>query len=216
MPGGSASTGCGLWRSRPRSAACLRWYEGRRAHTSLRPRSPVSRPLPPMWSLARQASKWGGGPPQLGSPVGRCSSRTTHRLAQIRLKVAFKNNLSPGAIAGAAPVRERHAVHAEEGERLGGRRRRPVERGASPTEARPGADGSWPLTLSPTSRTLGRACRAIERYAIDAWGSSTNFFAAPLSKSLYPCGASSRVMTVALTAFAICTLSWRIACINLR
>ena len=29
-----------------------------------------------------------------------------------------------------------------------------------------------------------------------------NFFAAPLSKSLYPVGASSRVMTVAFTALA--------------
>ena len=38
-------------------------------------------------------------------------------------------------------------------------------------------------------------------------GSMTNFFAAPLSKSLYPVGASSKEMTVTLTAFAIWILS---------
>ena len=47
-------------------------------------------------------------------------------------------------------------------------------------------------------------------------GSSTYFFAAPLSKSLYPCGASSSEITVAFTAFAICTLSCKIACISCR
>jgi hypothetical protein len=47
-------------------------------------------------------------------------------------------------------------------------------------------------------------------------GSMTNFLAAPLSKSLYPCGASSRVMMVALTARAGCTLSCRIAIMSWR
>jgi len=39
--------------------------------------------------------------------------------------------------------------------------------------------------------------------AIERCGSMMNFFAAPLSKSLYPCGAWSSEITVALTAFAI-------------
>ena len=47
-------------------------------------------------------------------------------------------------------------------------------------------------------------------------GSRMNFFAAPLSKSLYPVGASSSVMTVAFTALAICTLSCRMAIISPR
>lgn len=38
-------------------------------------------------------------------------------------------------------------------------------------------------------------------------GSITNFLAKPLSKSLYPLGASSKVMTVTLTALAILILS---------
>src|SRR5450759_4209141 len=48
------------------------------------------------------------------------------------------------------------------------------------------------------------------------WGSMTNFFAAPLSKSAYPCGASSRLITVAFTALAICALPDRIMFITCR
>src|SRR6266852_9761330 len=47
-------------------------------------------------------------------------------------------------------------------------------------------------------------------------GSSTNFFAAPLSKSRYPRGASSNRNTSTLTAFAISTLSCRMAIISCR
>ena len=53
-----------------------------------------------------------------------------------------------------------------------------------------------------------------QRDATMPCGSMTNFLAAPLSKSAYPWGASSRGMTVALTAFAICTLSCRMAFIR--
>src|SRR5450755_1249376 len=47
-------------------------------------------------------------------------------------------------------------------------------------------------------------------------GSSTNFFAAPLSKSRYPRGASSNDNTSTFTAFATFTLSCRIAIISFR
>src|SRR5580704_17413478 len=47
-------------------------------------------------------------------------------------------------------------------------------------------------------------------------GSSTNFFAAPLSKSWYPRGASSNGNTVTFTAFATFTLSCRMAIISCR
>jgi hypothetical protein len=53
-------------------------------------------------------------------------------------------------------------------------------------------------------------------YLISPCGFSTNFLAAPLSKSLYPLGASSRGVTVALTALPIWTLSCRMACISFR
>jgi hypothetical protein len=43
----------------------------------------------------------------------------------------------------------------------------------------------------------------INHAASSEWGSITNFFAVPLSKSTYPFGASSSLMTVTLTAFAI-------------
>jgi hypothetical protein len=49
---------------------------------------------------------------------------------------------------------------------------------------------------------------------ISPCGFSTNFLAAPWSKSLYPRGASSREMTVAFTAFAICARSFRIICMS--
>ena len=44
---------------------------------------------------------------------------------------------------------------------------------------------------------------AICDYLTDLCGSMTNFLAAPLSKSLYPCGASSSEITVTFTALAI-------------
>ena len=44
---------------------------------------------------------------------------------------------------------------------------------------------------------------AIRDYLTDLCGSMTNFLAAPLSKSLYPCGASSSEITVTFTALAI-------------
>lgn len=48
------------------------------------------------------------------------------------------------------------------------------------------------------------------------WGSMTNFWATPLSKALYPAGASSSEIGFALTAFAMWTLSERIAFIKSR
>src|SRR5712692_2261035 len=47
-------------------------------------------------------------------------------------------------------------------------------------------------------------------------GSSTNFFATPLSKSWYPRGASSNGNTSTLTALAIFTLSCRMVIISCR
>ena len=44
---------------------------------------------------------------------------------------------------------------------------------------------------------------ALRDYLTDLCGSMTNFLAAPLSKSLYPCGASSSEITVTFTALAI-------------
>jgi hypothetical protein len=49
---------------------------------------------------------------------------------------------------------------------------------------------------------------------IKSLGLITNFLATPWSKSWYPAGASSRVMTVALTASAMCARSLRIICIS--
>ena len=65
-------------------------------------------------------------------------------------------------------------------------------------------------------RTSSAVGSAVGQWAIIPCGSMTNFFATPESNWAYPCGASSREMTVALTAFAICTLSRRIAFISFR
>ena len=51
-----------------------------------------------------------------------------------------------------------------------------------------------------SSCAMGDGCSHAESIP---WGSSTNFLAAPQSKSLYPLGASSRAITVTLTASAI-------------
>src|SRR5262249_35570871 len=53
-------------------------------------------------------------------------------------------------------------------------------------------------------------------YLIIPCGSSTYLRAAPLSKSAYPSGARSSGITVALTFFAICVRSCRIAIMSLR
>src|SRR5690606_2005022 len=53
-------------------------------------------------------------------------------------------------------------------------------------------------------------------YRMEPWASMTYFFAAPLSNSSYPRGASSRLMTSALTALAMWILSLRIACMRPR
>ncbi len=45
-------------------------------------------------------------------------------------------------------------------------------------------------------------------------GSMTNFLATPLSKSAYPCGASSSDMTVAFTTFAISAFPFKMAFIS--
>lgn len=72
-----------------------------------------------------------------------------------------------------------------------------------------------------TRRCRGSSCEKAlassgHQDLINPWGSSTNFFDTPESKAEYPDGASSREMTVALTALAIWTLSLRIACIRSR
>ena len=78
-------------------------------------------------------------------------------------------------------------------------RRRPVQAG-SPHRQGVGDPG---LTGVPPMDQATMPC-----------GSRTYFFAAPWSKSAYPWGAWSSGITVALTALAICTLSWRIAFIR--
>ena len=70
------------------------------------------------------------------------------------------------------------------------------------------------------SHSAGRAAAAAAarcaglQVLISPCGSKTNFLAAPWSKSWYPFGASSSVITVALTAFAISARSLRIICMS--
>ena len=52
------------------------------------------------------------------------------------------------------------------------------------------------------------------QFLIIPCGSITYFFEAPLSKSAYPLGASSKLITYTLTALAILILSYNIAYIK--
>src|SRR5579864_7623356 len=73
------------------------------------------------------------------------------------------------------------------------------------------------LTTSQETQTPAVASSApVLRDLTIPCGSSTNFFAAPLSKSRYPRGASSNGKTSTFTAFAIFTLSCRMAIISCR
>ena len=153
-------------------------------------------------------------------PDSRPPRATARKRAWPRSGPPRPTRSQPTRRSAVGPKSRRGCSRASWSARRGGRA--PGRTPAAPGRARPlpfARRGQEPAApgLQPFSRPPcpGRAARVL-RYLIDAWGSSTNFFAAPLSKSLYPCGASSRVMTVALTAFAICTLSWRMACINLR
>src|ERR1035438_6141823 len=77
-----------------------------------------------------------------------------------------------------------------------------------PARAQPYVRGH--IARSATSGGAEASHRLVVR-ATCPWGSITNLRAAPLSKSAYPFGASSRDMTVAATALAICTRSLRMA-----
>ena len=88
--------------------------------------------------------------------------------------------------------------------------------------------GSRPLQLAISPRIKAGCSREnpagvrgemgqTSRYAGIKWcGLITNFLATPLSNSAYPLGASSRLIISTFTAFAICTLSYKMACMSWR
>ena len=107
--------------------------------------------------------------------------------------------------------------HRERRDRTGRARIPEVRRGAWPAAGSTGPTTSRPTAEpTPSEHRLRRTDQAVFTLPVVLCASSTNLRATPESNSAYPSGASSRPITVALTASPMCTLSCRIAFIRPR
>ena len=158
------------------------------------------------WSGAVRSVRPGRG---MSGPAGRRDRASGGRGLGYRRRARL-----PGDVAGRGPRPLRQRAVGEIGDRGTTGRRMSVSPGS--------AAGTEP-PVRPRSRRnerfstqLSGSCQAALTLPVELCGSSTNLRATPESKSAYPCGASSRPMTVAFTASPMCTLSARMAFIRPR